>query len=262
VETALKAAGAEFWANGQALAALEDEPFDSRHFGRRMGRISACLAEEGRLSQAVQELAAEADRRDFEHLVVRAFAESPASIQSLEGAGFRTVDIHTTLVQQIPAQDLLPASDDIRPIEPHDVPAIQEIGRDIFAESRYACDPGLSAQGRQSLFMEWIANDCGARGDLALGAFIEGRAAGFITTILRDRAIIDLIAVAPWAQGRGLGKKLISEALRQSRGRADEMEVGTQGSNRAAHMLYNRCGFVLESCDVTLHRWGKGIWPK
>jgi ribosomal protein S18 acetylase RimI-like enzyme len=55
------------------------------------------------------------------------------------------------------------------------------------------------------------------------------------------------IAVAPWAQGRGVGQALVEAAVDEARRRgAAKLTLRVLGGNGAARRLYERCGFVVE----------------
>jgi ribosomal protein S18 acetylase RimI-like enzyme len=55
------------------------------------------------------------------------------------------------------------------------------------------------------------------------------------------------IAVAPWAQGRGVGAALVEAAAEEARRRgAVKLTLRVLGGNGAARRLYERCGFVVE----------------
>ena len=59
------------------------------------------------------------------------------------------------------------------------------------------------------------------------------------------------IAVAPWAQGRGVGQALVEAAVDEARRRgAAKLTLRVLGGNGAARRLYERCGFVVEGVLV------------
>jgi ribosomal protein S18 acetylase RimI-like enzyme len=99
-----------------------------------------------------------------------------------------------------------------------------------------------------------MRNACAGRADAVLVAREGGRVVGFNACLLNgDRAVIDLIAVAETAQGRGCGRKLVDGALACYAGKATEMRVGTQSRNLASLALYRACGFAVVETAMTLH---------
>ena len=184
-------------------------------------------------------------------------------VRASERTGFFFVDSHCLL--STPRLDYVAGRGvELELVEAEDVPAIQEMSRSIFASSRYAWDPMLSEEGTRSLFDGWIANNCTSRADLCLLSRIDGKCAGYILNLWSEStntATIDLIAVTPDAQGRGIGQALIAASFAHYKDRAVVMHVGTQGSNQGGHKLYRRCGFTLIANDVSLHRHRGGQIP-
>jgi ribosomal protein S18 acetylase RimI-like enzyme len=71
-----------------------------------------------------------------------------------------------------------------------------------------------------------------------------------------DAERIFLIAVAPEARGRGVGKALINTAVRHCRRKGMPLlRVGTQSSNKAAVARYESCEFSLERTYCELSWW-------
>lgn len=248
---------------GESCAAWGPEPFDSEHFGMKMGRVHSGFGADEESAELIAAVAARADAEGYEHLAARIPSEDPALVRRFQREGFFFVDAHCTLtLDRLPDWD---EDDGISEANPRDLPAIQELSESIFSLSRYAWDPSLSAEGRRALMRAWLANDCGGRAEFVLVSRDEaGIPSGYIACLLDEAAeiaSIDLIAVSPRAQGQGLGQRLIRESCRRLRGRAKRMTVETQGSNAGAHRLYFRSGFVLTSTDISLHRRPQGAIP-
>ena len=90
----------------------------------------------------------------------------------------------------------------------------------------------------------------------------DGRAVGFNLCLLTEReAAIDLIAVHPGYQGRGLGRRLIEGALAHFDGRAEAIRVGTQADNRPSIALYEATGFREIARQATLHWINPDVAP-
>ena len=101
----------------------------------------------------------------------------------------------------------------------------------------------------------WVRNSAAGRADAMLVAREDGRVVGFNACMRSgEAAVIDLIGVAPEAQGRGHGRALVEGALAHyAAAGAGEMTVGTQSKNVASLALYQACGFRVRSSQFTLH---------
>ncbi len=86
----------------------------------------------------------------------------------------------------------------------------------------------------------------------------HGRVVGFqISTPLEENRVhLARITVSPEVQGRGIGRSLLVDALRQyeRRGR-DYVSLNTQDSNVRAQALYRRFGFVPTGQETVI--WGR-----
>jgi ribosomal protein S18 acetylase RimI-like enzyme len=69
----------------------------------------------------------------------------------------------------------------------------------------------------------------------------------YAETDRHDDAAFRMLAVAPWAQGRGVGRALVDECIRRARheGRRG-VAIYTRPSMRVAHRMYESQGFVRE----------------
>ena len=90
---------------------------------------------------------------------------------------------------------------------------------------------------------------------------MDGRIAGQI--LVHEHwnrfAIIWDIAVDPPFRRRGIGRRLMAQAVAWARGRGlPGVMLETQNINVAACRLYERCGFVLGGFDACLYR---GVMP-
>jgi ribosomal protein S18 acetylase RimI-like enzyme len=131
-----------------------------------------------------------------------------------------------------------------------------QIAAEAVTDDRFHADPRFPAEQAGKLKAAWLANDFAGRADCLLVAESEGRLAGYIACLLHQRAaVIDLVAVAPAAQGRGVGASLVEAAIAHYTGRAGHLAAGTQAHNRAAVRLYGKLGFREAQRATTLHRW-------
>jgi len=98
----------------------------------------------------------------------------------------------------------------------------------------------------QSRFRVAFVDGAGAGPWRQLG-YAEGDIVGYcITGRSRYQGFLQRLAVAPGAQGRGLGRELVWDAVKWlGRRRVRSCVVNTQESNVRARELYETCGFVL-----------------
>lgn len=179
----------------------------------------------------------------------------------LAASGFRRVETLVTL--SMPRAAWRPGSRPregiaVRDAVAADCDACREIARTAFAENRYAVDPAISDRAAGAIKAQWIDNAIAGRADRVVVAELAGRLAGFNAVFLNSEAIvIDLIAVADGARGKGIGRLLIDAVLADYAGEAAMVRVGTQASNKASLAFYAQMGFVAEREQTTWH-WGPG----
>jgi len=65
--------------------------------------------------------------------------------------------------------------------------------------------------------------------------------------------VIDLVAVAPDAQGRGVGTALVTAFVREASPNSDVLRVGTQIANVPSLRLYTRLGFRIAGSAFVMH---------
>jgi GNAT superfamily N-acetyltransferase len=76
-----------------------------------------------------------------------------------------------------------------------------------------------------------------------------------------DEAGFRMLAVAPWAQGRHVGRRLVEACI--ARARADErtaLVIVTRPSMRVAHRLYESLGFVRDESGDFEFEPGQWLW--
>jgi GNAT superfamily N-acetyltransferase len=76
-----------------------------------------------------------------------------------------------------------------------------------------------------------------------------------------DEAGFRMLAVAPWAQGRGVGRALVDACI--ERARADGrngLAIYTRPSMKAAHRLYKSLGFTRDEASDWEFEPGEWLW--
>lgn len=229
-------------------------PWDSEFFGIRIARVTS-----DRLTGGVGDAVIEwADSHGVSCLY---FLADPADALTMRVApeyGFDLVDVRVTLDAATNELPEVAATRKVRAAKPGDIAALEAIARASHHDSRFYADGRFNRDRCDALYATWIANSCRGGADLVLVADVKRQPAGYITGHIRDdrSASIGLAAVAAPAQGRGLGRALVTSALAAFRERgARRVSVVTQGRNQGALRLYQQCGFELARLQLWYHRW-------
>ncbi len=236
---------------------LRDLPWDSRFFDLRIARLDGDRLSGEELAEVERERAA----RGLDCVYFLAAPDAPATLQRVAAAGWRFVDVRTTLALTL---DRAPAGgapgDGLRAAESADVPALRDLAAASHTDSRFYQDGRFPRALCDLLFAEWIERCVeGVLADAVLVAGAPGAPLGYVTLRGRrgnDSADIGLFAVAPAARGRGLGAELLTGAVAWARRRGEPLlEVVTQGANARAVRAYERAGFTTRRVAYWYHAW-------
>lgn len=175
-------------------------------------------------------------------------------VQALAALGFVVVDTNVTfeLVTEIPLSTEIEVVE-LAPEATADADAALAIAGSAFRYSRFHLDPLVGLDLAHHVKREWIANYVKrVRGEPLLVARTAGRVVGFLAPIVaHGTAVIDLVAVATDANGRGVGSALCAAFAHRYRGMP--RIVGTQIANVPSIRLYTKLGFVLSKSSYVLH---------
>jgi GNAT superfamily N-acetyltransferase len=177
-----------------------------------------------------------------------------AAARRLAGLGFALVDINITF-SHTGAAAIPPSPVRAEPARHEHFDALIDIAGRCFRYSRFHLDPQISDEAANRVKSEWVRSYTeGRRGVELLAAVDRGQPLGFLA-VLADgpRRIIDLVGVAPEAQGRRLGSALVSAFVERHRD-AEELLVGTQAANVPSLRLYSRHGFTVSRAAFVFHR--------
>ena len=192
-------------------------------------------------------------------------ADDPATIRTVEQYGFELVDIRITLERapipsHSPDRPEPPAGVSFRPVQSNDLPGLQALARTAHRGTRFFNDAHFPRQRAEDLYATWIAQEIQGRAQTVwVAASADDSALGYVSCHLdlaRRQGLIGLVGVSPEARGRSIGKNLVLTAMEWFRTQgAVEVTVVTQGNNRAAQRLYQRCGFLSRDLQLWYHKW-------
>jgi dTDP-4-amino-4,6-dideoxy-D-galactose acyltransferase len=233
--------------------------WDSEFFGLRIARSELAALDAG----ACARIRAWAEREAVDCVYWLGAADDAASSISAQRAGFLLVDVRVTLRRALgSAPARMPAG--VRPSRPEDLASLKAIARVSHRDSRFYADPGFERQRCDALYERWIERSCAQTGAAVIVADGPEAALGYIACHVEPDGAgqIGLVAVAPAARGRGLGATLVEAALAWfGEQGCPAAQVVTQGRNRDAMRMYERCGFLCERVQNWFHLWPSTAAP-
>ena len=173
---------------------------------------------------------------------------------------FRLVDVRVTLDLNTGSADAYIDAPrfSVRSAVESDIPALRAIARSGHRDSRFYYDENFPNHLCDELYETWIEKSCRGWATKVFVLEDDEKIEGYVTCHVPDPSSgqIGLVGVASNAQGRGIGKVLVSHAVRWfAEEGVEKVSVVTQGRNVRAQRLYQRCGFVTRSVELWFHRW-------
>ncbi len=236
-------------------------PWDTAFFGFPVARIRGGLLDQRR----AEHIDTWCHCQGIRCLYLLSSASDSTTTWLAEVHGFHFVDIRVTFERKFNGEEAVGAhffnaqSPIVRSSTLADLDVLHDIARVSFRDTRFYYDTHFPREKSDALYGTWITKSCQGEADVVLVAEDSGKAVGFITCHLDDRARrgnIGLIGVCRAAQGRGVGQALVNHALSwfQMRG-VDAVSVVTQGRNIGAQRLYERAGFLVREVQLWYHKW-------
>jgi ribosomal protein S18 acetylase RimI-like enzyme len=156
------------------------------------------------------------------------------------------------------------ATFEIRPARPAEFEAVGELAVLAYAALEGETDLGYfdelrNVAGRAVLVDVLVAAE--PRGAL-LGTVTYVSGPGPLSESEReDEAGFRMLAVAPWAQGRGVGRALVESCIERARadGKAG-LAIYTRPSMKMAQRLYESLGFQRDTSDDWEYEPGEWLW--
>ncbi len=240
------------------VESVEFLEWDSEFFSMRIGRLKGSRIDEASL--------AEIDHWSKENRIdCLYFLTDPAdtlSIRLAEDAGFHLTDVRVTLDLKITPKEQVWRSSSplIKLSTPDDISPLRTIAAANHRDSRFYHDGGFPVERCDDLYATWIEKSCNGYADAVLVADKGSGAVGYFTCHLKEgnSGQIGLVGVSSCCQGEGLGRLLISEALKWFAANGVKLvDVVTQGINVGAQRLYQKSGFMTSSIELWYHRWDR-----
>lgn len=187
-------------------------------------------------------------------LQARVPAADVETARALCAEGFYPVDMALTLRRDAGAGP--PPALPVRPARADERDAVGDLSGRAMTTSRFSLDPGIPEAVAGRVKREWASNCvAGLRGVGVTVVEREGQLAGFLAALDAGGVrVIDLVAVDPAHQGRGVGRALVADFLMRHGPSADGLAVTTQASNGPSLALYESMGFRLSGAAWALHR--------
>ncbi len=240
------------------LLAWEEAPWDSRIFGAPVLQVTDI---------AVRGSSAHADTRAFVRsrdalgaLLVScrlAHDRLPESMM-LESIGFRFIEMvfqpELELAGLPSAEPLQPLT--VEPARDEDLTAIEAIAASAFTNERFHADPRLPRERADQRYRQWARSSHGHASQRLMALREDGDlVAFFVTEQLPDATCYwHLTAVAPSAQGRGIGRRAWQTMLARAKAEgAGRVRSSIAARNHRVLNLYASLGFRFPPPRMTFH---------
>ena len=191
-------------------------------------------------------------------LCVRIDAEDQRSRQALLDDGWREIEVLETWETAIDYTHYMnlgfPTTDRFGDIKMED---FEKLAVESFTYDRLHADPDVSKEDADQAKRDWVRRvfaTSGGHQRIFGYPGDDGDLAGFlIVKVDADAVVIDLLAVAESKRGRGIGRSLVSMALKQFPNRRF-LRAGTQRTNEPAARFYASLGMRVVKTQRTLHK--------
>ena len=126
----------------------------------------------------------------------------------------------------------------------------------LFAKDRFRSDPRLPRDWSVRIKTHWLTEP--DPGKMVVVAHVGAEIVGFVMIQPKPtQTVVDLIAVSPAHQGKGIGLGLLAHLQREIC-KEHEILVGTQHDNLAAQRLYRAAGFEFVESKHVYHFYREG----
>ncbi len=232
--------------SGALPAGVVSDDFVAGHLGRPAWKISAADAAEP------STVVAAAVGAGVGLASTRLAEDDTDGRRLLEESGFRAIG--TLITYRLDLCDGF-SNEGVRVAGPIDVAPCARIAEVAHRTDRFHADPLIPGEIADAIKVAWVQNAFAGRADQVLVCDEGGGVAGFNVCIWRPPiGVIDLVAVAARARGKGVARRLIAAMAKDASGMGLEaIEAGTQENNSAARALYQRLGFLPARRQIDFH---------
>ena len=222
------------------------------------------------LLEGVEACKVEAIQQGVQHLSARIPEWAHTASTALEIHGFRVIESFITLELEIPKLHAVAPLQEypIRVATPEDKDSVTDLAVRAYRHSRKDVDPYFTDVQKSQFRRAWVNSIFNGRADKIFVATANSidpelgtQPVGFIALRGKDYLVggIDLLAVDPNCQRRGIAKRLVDKAINyymKAGGNVGSIRMGTQGKNYQALNLYTGMGFKIIKSELSFH-WHK-----
>lgn len=225
--------------------------WDSTFFNKKIGKLELAEA-----SISLSELNIIISNTDFDliYLFVPPSVAIKEVLTNINNA--LLVDEKTTYYKHL-QQSTFSSSPNIKPVVDMDN-ALVDLAVQTGSFSRFNIDPNFERTAYKRMYTEWIKNSLNHSIADEVFVFENGQKKLGLVTVGKKgtRADIGLLGVDTNARGQGIASALIAKVEEFAlNNKFEELQVVTQGGNKPACMLYEKCGFAVESVINIFHVW-------
>ncbi|MHC8514311.1 GNAT family N-acetyltransferase [Sporosarcina sp. ITBMC105] len=136
---------------------------------------------------------------------------------------------------------------------------VKKIAEKSFEYSRFTNDPHLPQEKARKIYLHWTNSAFENENKYFIVTKREMEIAGYLLfSVIKDTAIIELIAVDEKFRGSQVGKSLMFKLEEYVfRNKISNIHVGTQMNNITAVNFYSKLGYKYKSCTSVYHKWNK-----
>ena len=246
------------------LIHIEDQDWDSNHFGLKFAKINLIIAK-GSYSEkidCIKYLLEKVDEKGYEYVILRWNSKDLAVIHSLESAGYQFIIDSIVLIHNLKNLNELNTFFEISSYQEEDISTLQEIARNTFKFDRFHADSKLNEKKCDFLHSKWVSNCCkGKLADKVFVAKVDGKIAGFnACRIDNDNKIgtIILTGVSSKFRKKGIGQTLVNAVLNFFKDNNLSLaDVRTELNNIPAIRLYQKSGYNISLVEKYYRKFKK-----
>jgi GNAT superfamily N-acetyltransferase len=244
--------------NFEPIASLISKlEWDSTFFGYNVALIS-CMHLTENIYKCVEKFIRDENIRLVEYLCN---CHDAVSVRVAENKGFRFTDIRLTFSRILTGNETVELPADIRfaKADKSVIPALKQIAKGLYADSRYCFDDNFDLKKIDEFYQGWIEKGVlGQYDDEAWCLFNNDEPFAFCTVRFRkeNTASIGLIGIKEDYRGKDFGRKLLLNLFHKLYSKSvQKVIVVTQGRNYAAQNLYQSVGFRTKITQLWYHKW-------